>query len=174
VPIDTWLFSLEKTWKRALKALSFLPARFGLDFPGMELRQVVQRGGRHSSFFSFFPFRFENFSYLRSSLERENSQISSLFFSSFFFANNAPPSFFLLLLPRDHENMDTAHKRKRCHTRPKEQLEKFVAWLMAKNFDRRGGFLPHLKIVMGNPELASYSRNHFRTQPREGYKVEIF
>ena len=70
--------------------------------------------------------------------------------------------------------MDTAHKRKRCHTRHKEQLEKFVDWLTAKNFDREGGFLPHLKIVMGNPELASYSRNHFRAQPREGYKVEIF
>ena len=45
---------------------------------------------------------------------------------------------------------------------------------MGKNLDREGGLLPHLKIVMGNPELASYSRNHFRTQPREGYKVEIF
>ena len=85
-----------------------------------------------------------------------------------------PPSFFLLLLLRDHENMDTAHKRKRCHTRPKEQLEKFVFWLTSKNFDRSGGFVPHLKAIMSNPDIPTYSRASFHKQPREGYKVEIF
>jgi len=70
--------------------------------------------------------------------------------------------------------MDTAHKRKRCHTRPKEQLEKFVFWLTSKNFDRSGGFVPHLKAIMSNPDIPTYSRASFHKQPREGYKVEIF
>jgi len=70
--------------------------------------------------------------------------------------------------------MEGILKRKGYSARSKEQLEKFVSWLTTKNFDRDGGFLPHLKAIMGNPKIPTYSRKDFFTQIRGGYKVEIF
>jgi len=70
--------------------------------------------------------------------------------------------------------MEGILKRKGYSARSKEQLEKFVSWLTTKNFDRDGGFLPHLKAIMSNPKIPTYSKKDFFTHIRGGYKVEIF
>jgi len=55
--------------------------------------------------------------------------------------------------------------------RTEEELERFKSWLDGNSFKSNGGFLPHLRKIMNNPELPTYSKASFHKQPKDGYKL---
>ena len=68
----------------------------------------------------------------------------------------------------------TKTPRKRPATssgRSEADLQRFKLWLEENSFKSNGGFLPHLRKMMDNPDLPTYSKASFYKQPKEGYKL---
>ena len=71
----------------------------------------------------------------------------------------------------------TKTPRKRPATssgRSEADLQRFKLWLEENSFKSNGGFLPHLRKIMGNPDLPTYSKASFHKQPKDGYKLVMW
>ena len=50
--------------------------------------------------------------------------------------------------------------------RSEADLARFRLWLEENSFESNGGFLPHLRKIMDNPDLPTYSKASFHKQPK--------
>ena len=55
--------------------------------------------------------------------------------------------------------------------RSEADLARFRLWLEENSFKSNGGFLPHQRKIMGNPDLPTYPKASFHKQPKDGYKL---